>query len=155
MTSSPEQIGGGSLEPKPDNHASREIASRLREARGDETYSQLAECLGMNAETLRRQSQQGQPSHTLLRQLALLRNISSDWILTGAGSQRRHVHDLSQVSFFELVHELSLRCNSLRQAWDEANEGTQIPRSPGISTEEILGILITLSRPKDTEHGIQ
>jgi transcriptional regulator with XRE-family HTH domain len=71
----------------------KEVAERLKEARGNLSQNRLAKEIGYAQQHINRYERGFVPkSYTLLDKLARIKNISINWLLTGEGDKYIHAH---------------------------------------------------------------
>jgi len=68
---------------------SQQIAERMREVVGDQTFREIGDRTGGNPETIRRYFLSGKPSITFFAAFCESYNVRADWLLTGQGHRHR------------------------------------------------------------------
>lgn len=83
-------IEDGPNQPPPEGDLLSEsaLAVRLRLVRGNRSYRSIAERIGVNHETLRRNFQSGRVPATVIAQIAIHYSVDCHWLLTGKPSHR-------------------------------------------------------------------
>lgn len=73
-----------------------ELAARMRQVIGGQTFREVSDRTGANHETVRRYFLNGKPNIAFLAAFCSAYDIRADWLLTGIGSPRREsteMHD--------------------------------------------------------------